>query len=99
MRRLTTQHGFTIAAKLDAPIESKRGHDFVRPRVDGQPSGQYGLLRGSNKKSIAIDKAAPQIGLSSKEFRGLADCTFSKEDYEEAIRQRRRDNDPRLRSR
>lgn len=93
MRRLTTEHGRIVAEKLDAPIVPKRSHDFVRPRVDGQPSGQYGLLRGSNKKSVPIDRAGRQIGLSSKEFRALAQCKLSKEDYEQIIRRQRRNTD------
>ena len=87
MRRLTKEGGIAIAAKLGIRPIRRRNHDRVYVTVDNQLVGNFGLSRSSKSKPIA--KAARQIGLDHKEALQLADCSLSKEAYEELIRQRR----------
>lgn len=76
-----------IANKLDADVEKTRSkHEFVKIRYDGKVVASYGISRNSRDKGH--DYIPRQLHISNTQAKGLSDCTFSKEDFFDVLREK-----------
>jgi len=77
----------TISGEIEY-IDNRGRENRYSYIYEGKKVWTFGITRGSKKKEKSFGYVPQQIGLNNKEFRKLQDCTITKRDYNELLKER-----------
>jgi hypothetical protein len=83
----TQKHAVAIAKKLGCQMREGGAHTHADFYVDGKLIVSFGIRRASKEKSHG--HIPRDLYLTQKASKDLHDCTFSKEDYLEVLKEKK----------
>ncbi len=82
----TQKHAYAIAEKLKCAFREGSAHTYADFYEGGKLIASFGIRRASKEKSHG--HIPRDLYLTQKQCRDLHDCTFSKEDYLDTLREK-----------
>jgi hypothetical protein len=82
----TQRHAIAIAKKLGCSFREGGAHTYADLYEQGKLIARFGIRRAS--KEIGHAYIPRELHITQKQTRELHDCTFSKEEYLEALREK-----------
>jgi len=80
------KHALTIAKKLGCAFREGKAHQYADLFVQGKLIVSFGIRRAS--REVGHGHIPRDLNITQKQSRDLHDCTLSKEEYLEVLRQK-----------